>query len=466
MKRATFFIWMAVVLLGCQARPGFIKPALNTEGELFVYLAPIPQNADRLTFRLEAISALLESGETIPLSLMLERIDRKEGQRERFLASGRLPPGRYAGLVIRAKDASLKGEEGEAALQIPPCGSRLAVPFTVTGKRGMLLVLSFQYEESIPGGFQFIPSFHAIEPGRIATGLVSFVSSRRGNTVTMYDKVSGRVVRVIPTGQGPAGMALDPRRRKLFVAVSDEDLVEVVDILAGEVTERLRLRPGDNPVELALTPDGNRLISVNTGSNTVSFIHPVSLMEDVRIPVGNAPGAILMDPNGRRAYVFNTLSNNITILDIPGQRVAATIATEASPVRGEFNRDGSRLYVAHRSSPFLAVIDPFTFSLIKRFYVGTGAAALKVDSRTDRIYLARQHTGQVEVFDPFSSIPVDFIRVGEDVANIAIDGEEKTLLLVLPETGTVQVIRLVGKGIVRRIDVGEDPYWVTLMGDR
>lgn len=443
-----------------------MKPVLDTDGELFVYLSPLPPEANRLSFSLEGMSAVREDGGTVPLTLHLEKVNGADAARERHLASGPLPPGPYSGLLLKVRDASLKREDGEAALLVTGEPVRAAIPFSVARRRGTVLSLALRYGESVAAGFQFLPAFDSAVRGRLPMGRNGLATSRGANTVTMFDKVSGRVYAVIPTGASPAGMTLDPNRRKAYVALSGDDAIQVVDVLEGEVVDRLALTPGDSPLELALTPDGRSLLCANSGSNTVSVIDPAAPAELARIPVGAGPRSLLVDRTGRRVYVFNASSDTVSVVDIPRRQVAATIATDAEPVRGDFSRDGSRIYIAHRSSPYLTVIDASSLAVVKRIFVGIGATALKVDSRTDRIYLYRRHAGQIEIFDPFSSLPVDFIRSDEEVAYMTIDGEGNNLVLVLPEINAIREVRLVGKGAPALLDVGEDPYRVTLTGER
>ena len=75
------------------------------------------------------------------------------------------------------------------------------------------------------------------------------------NTVTIFDKVSGRVSGVVPTGRQPSGMALSEERRRAYLAISGDDRVDVLDLFENAVVDRLHLKAGDGPVEAALTPD-------------------------------------------------------------------------------------------------------------------------------------------------------------------------------------------------------------------
>jgi YVTN family beta-propeller protein len=431
-----------------------------------VYLQPLGQEADRLTFRLEGISAVRGDGSTVPVPLHAGEISGKGSKGDRLLASGILPPGQYMGLSFFAKSATLQGEEGVVVLSIADEKPMTPVPFLLARRKAQVVSLKIRYRESLPGGIRFAPSFSAEIPGKLATGLIGMVTSKGGNTVTMFDKMNGKVVGVIPTGTTPAGLALDPVSRRAFVAISGDDSVEAIDLLGGDVILRGQLAVGDRPEELVLTPDRRRLLSANAGSDTVSFIDASSLVETGRIQVGSGPQSILVDRVGRRAYVFNTLSSSISVLDIGTEGVLATVATEAGPVRGDFNRAGNRLYVLHGNSPYLSVFDPATLSVLRRVYVGSGGTALKVDPRTDLIYLARRGTGEVAIYDPFSFLPIDSCRTGQDASHLAIDGETNNLFVVIPEANEVRAIHLVGKTDASRVEVTDGPAWVILMGER
>ena len=316
-------------------------------------------------------------------------------------------------------------------------------------------------------GVSFIPTFSAFVPAKPIISLAGYVTNTGSNNITVFDKRLGQAVGVIATGRGPAGMALDQRLRRVYVALSGEDAVEVIDVTMGEIINRARLSQGDRPQELALTPDGRFLLVVNAGSNTVSFIDANSFFELSRVNVGNGPHSILVDPNtGRRAYVFNTLSSTISILDIPNRKIVTALSTDPSPLRGQFNRRGDRLYVIHELSNYLTVINPSSLSTLRRFQVGIGATSIKVDNRTDLVFIGRKNDITTGVYDPLSFVPVDIIRTGGTIGYMTIDGEENNLYLVNEGKKSLMVNNLVRKKMVYEIDVGESPYWVVVMGER
>ncbi len=449
----------------CQAKPVLVKPVLEEEGELLVYLQPVPQSAERLTFSLESVAAEKEGGGSYPLALSLADIGGGAVKRQRFLASGVLPPGEYTGLSFKVRSASLRGEEGPTALLLPGEPVTIGFAFRVHKRKSSLLALELDYRKAVAEGYRFVPAFAVFVPDRPPIGLLGYAANFGSNNITVFDKRARQAVGVIATGRGPMGIALDQRLRKGYVALEEDDAVDVVDAEAGEVTNHLRLHPGDGPREPVLSADGSVLLTANSGSDTVSVIDTASLLELDRIPVGKGPRSVLVDRNGRRAYVFNTRSSTVSVIDIASRSLAATIDTVAEPLRGQFNRNGDRLFVIHGNSPYLTVIDPSSLSVRARAYVGTGMSAIKVDTRTDLLYIGMEPDA-LEVLDPVALFPVDSLPAGGRISWMTIDGDENALYLVRPDGKLLSILNLVSRELAPAIDLGDGADWVTMMGER
>jgi YVTN family beta-propeller protein len=451
---------------GCGASFLQVKPVLENEGEVYLYLHPFSQEADRLRFNIEGISAVTEDGREFPLRVSMKDIKCRELRRQRLFASGSLPPGAYGGFSVKVRSALLKTENEEAALLVPDAPVKLDFPFKVIRKRGYVVSMAFKYNESVRAGFSFSPFFSLFIPSQPIIALTGYVSNSGSNNVIVFDKKTNQVMGVIPTGGSPAGMVLDQGRKRAYVALPSEDSIEVIDIILAEVVDRLRLNTGDRPREVALTPDGRFLLCLNTGSNTISFIDPGSLLESGRVNVGKSPNSILIDLTGRRAFVFNTLSNTFTVIDIPNRGIIGTISTEFSPVRGQLNRKGDRLYVIHDGSSYVLEYDAAFLTLLRKDKVKFGHNSIKVDIKTDYVYLGRKRDPIIQGYEPFMFSVINFIDTGGEVEYMTIDGEQYCLYLVNSAAKTVMVVNLVSKKVVAEFDVGEAPYWVTMMGER
>lgn len=465
MRKAAVILFSLLWLSGCRTMPAVARPSLENAGGIFLYVQPFPKEAERLRFSLEGVSVVTDNGQEIPLSLSFKDFNSDTLGRQRLLAFFTLPPGAYSGFSFRVKSAELKTKEGTAALLVPEGPVSVDFNFRVERKRAYVMQLASNYGEAVDN-VTFSPVFRLFIPERPLTGLTGYVSNYGSNAITVFDKKGMEVSGAIAEERGPRAMVIDPLQLKAYVAIADEDAVDIIDLLSGNVINRLRIAPGDDPREVALTPDGRVLLTANYGTKTVSFIDTSHFMELQRVIVGDNPRSLLIDGTGRRAYVLNSYSSTMSVIDIPRMAVVATVPTELDPVRGQFNRRGDRLYIISSGSSYLSVIDIGTLSIVKRVFVGMGASSFKVDSRTDLLYVGRRHDDGVTVYNPVTFTPTQFIRVGGPVSYMTIDGEENNLYLVIPQRRMVAVVNLISREVVGKIDVGEEPFWVTMMGER
>ena len=469
-QRGLYFIFLLLLCI-CSCFPqeythNYDKVPLDNEGEVYVYLQPLPQEASRLRFIMEGIFALRDDGSKIPLSLSFKQLDGSDFLgRQRLLATGILPPGAYTGLSIKTDKASVQGEEGEVALLVPEEPVIAAKLFQVNRRQAISLFLSLNASGIISGGISFTPDFSLATSKGILINLIGYVSNSFSDTLSVYNKKTMEVVNVIATGRGPKGIVLDQRRTQAYVAVSGDDAVEIYDVFNGKTVGRIRLNFGDNPMELALTPDGRTLVSVNHSSHTVSIIDTFSKSEFRRVRVGEGPTSAVVDPSGFKAYIMNSRSNTVSVVDLTQRTLTATISVEGSPLRGAFNQAGDKLYVISRDSPYLSVIDPSSLRVTERIFVGTGSVSVKISFLTDLIFVGKRFGEEIAVVDSLSSMFIDSIRVGGIAAYMTIDRQENTLFVVLPERRVVQKVNLTSKKIMAEIEVGEGAYAIVVMGE-
>jgi DNA-binding beta-propeller fold protein YncE len=112
----------------------------------------------------------------------------------------------------------------------------------------------------------------------------AFVSNEYDGTLSVVDPDGRRVIATIGALGGalgdvnshPEGMAVDPLHPLLYVAVTNRDLVDVIDTDALKVVHQISVgRPealGTAPVNLAVAPDGQTLYAADAGEDAVAVI--------------------------------------------------------------------------------------------------------------------------------------------------------------------------------------------------
>lgn len=435
------------------------------DGEVHVVLDALPVQSRRTTLTLASAAARRVDGVDEPLILDLTEVRGDAHTYARRLAWGRLPPGQYVGLVITSARARVAGAQGNADLAVDDEPRLIDVPFAIEAGRASFVELELDTARSMTSRVSIAPAFAAREPSYLPE-LAGMFSSAANHTLTLFDRRARRPVRVVATGAGPSGIAIDQARERAYIALSVADAVEVYDLRNEELLQRIPLELGDEPAELALTPDGDVLAVVNVGSSSLSFVDPIGGAELERVDVGEQPVQLLLDRRGHRAYVINRFSNDITVVDVANRAVVRTVPTLLEPVRAAFDSDGTRLFVVHAGAPELVVYSVPELVEIERKEVGFGLATLKLDPRRDLLYIGVRDRNEVMVYDPAILEIVESIAVPAPVSYMAIDDLEDALFLLMPSRRQLVALDLTSRSIIGTLEVPCGTEHVDLMGGR
>ncbi len=450
---------------GCAALRGAPPqlPPLGDAAEVHVYLQRLPREAERLSFAVERLSLVRSDGTEVPLAVEPLVADGADGAPQRLLAWGRVAPGDYTAVIVKAASAALgRGSERAALLGAPePARADLAIRLAP----GRAAVVWLELAASSVEELSFVPRFRAAVAPRTAPRAALYCTGERAASVTVADRAARVVTGVVPVPATPRGIAIDVVASRAYVALHLEDRIEVLDLAAGVPVGEIRMSPGDGPGDLAIAADGT-LVVVNVRSRSVAFVAPGALSELSRVPVGDDPVALLLDRQGRRAFVTNRASASVTVIDVPNRAVLGTISTDPEPLRTALSWDGNLLYVVHRGSHYVASFAVPSLVPQARTFVGLGATSVRVDARTGLVYLSRGAERRIAVLDPLALQQVDTIDAPGEVTIMTIDDAENTLLALVPELRIVLVVDLTSRRRLAEIPVGDGPYALAFWGER
>lgn len=149
--------------------------------------------------------------------------------------------------------------------------------------------------------------------GVAVDGHTAYVSNEYDGTVSVVDLDSGKVARTITVGtqnSHPEGLALDRAHHQLFVAVTNRDLVADIDTTTSTVRDVSVGRSagvGTAPVALQVAPDGRTLYVADAGEDAVAVIALAdraggarALTLVGRVPTAFYPTDVAVTPDGHR----------------------------------------------------------------------------------------------------------------------------------------------------------------------
>ena len=176
-------------------------------------------------------------------------------------------------------------------------------------------------------------------------GRRAFVPTGIGR-LTVIDTASNAVVTTIPTADdprdNPVGVAVTPDGSRAYATNRGAGTVAVVDTQRNSLISRIDVDRGPNGA--AVAPDGSHLYVTNEGSGTVSIVNLIdgSVMA---IPVGSAPITVAVTPDGHRALVVARGSTSLVVLDTATKEILHTVDLGHDPGSISVAPDGRTAYV-------------------------------------------------------------------------------------------------------------------------
>jgi YVTN family beta-propeller protein len=170
-----------------------------------------------------------------------------------------------------------------------------------------------------------------------ADGKQLFVSNWGEKTVSVVDVASEKVIKTIPVGFNPNDMLLTADGR-LFVACSNENTVYVIDTKTLEVMQVIstalypKAPEGSTPNSLALDAKRKLLFVANADNNDVAVVdvHKRETSQVVGfIPAGWYPSALVLGEAGQALYIGST----------KGESGHPDLKGPTSPLASKFNGD-------------------------------------------------------------------------------------------------------------------------------
>lgn len=155
----------------------------------------------------------------------------------------------------------------------------------------------------------------------------AYVTNGASNTVTVLDLVALRPERTLRVGEGPSGIAANPRRNEIYAVNTKSGTVTVIDAVSNDVVSTIGVHR--QPYSISVDAQGGRAYVANSGSNSVSVIDLDRRREIAVAGTGEQPGLARISPDMRSLVVSNRRSGSVSVYS-----VAPYISTYRGPSEG------------------------------------------------------------------------------------------------------------------------------------
>jgi YVTN family beta-propeller protein len=150
-------------------------------------------------------------------------------------------------------------------------------------------------------------------------------------TATIYDMMEDKILGKVKTGHSPIAVGMTPDGNKSYVADFFDSTISVVDTTNGTLIKKINLLEnydpisgnvsgplGFLPIQTPVSPDGQYMVTANTGSATITIVDTETdeLIKDLPCSAGcHGVNFGAKKGGGYYAYVSSSFSNDLVIVD-------------------------------------------------------------------------------------------------------------------------------------------------------
>lgn len=289
-----------------------------------------------------------------------------------------------------------------------------------------------------------------------------FVSNEKSNTVSVVDSRTGELETTLEIGERPRGIGLSPDHKTLYVALSGDDAIGMVDVATLKFLGKLH--GGDDPETFAVHPNGNLYLS-NEDDAKATVINPTTgkIIEEIR--VGLEPEGVAISPDGSIALVTSESTNMVHVIDTSAHKVTHNILVGARPRGLAFSHDGLRAYVSSEIGNEIAIIDTKTFAITKTVSIdlpNSKPMAIQISPDDKTLYLTTGRAAKVVFMDALSLEVKSTADVGKRVWGAELSRDGSKLYTANGVSNTVSVVDTATSKSIMEIKVGDGPWGLVL----
>jgi len=160
-------------------------------------------------------------------------------------------------------------------------------------------------------------------------GKLTVVSNWVTLDISVFDSDTKELLRKIPVGGTPRGMAFSPDGTLLYTAIYDEPLVVVVNMEQNRIVSRFRLYPGAGAARHIIYRDGKLYVS-DMLRGTVNILDAATGAVLRSQWVGLNINTIVLSPDGQRVFASSRGRNNPVDYIQPGPDFGAVYILNAN----------------------------------------------------------------------------------------------------------------------------------------
>jgi DNA-binding beta-propeller fold protein YncE len=223
-------------------------------------------------------------------------------------------------------------------------------------------------------------------------------------------------------------LAVDVRHGWLFVAATEANTVEVLDLKQGTLLHSVT--GFDKPQDIAVIPGSTR-VYVSNADGKLRVIDTATWQQASAIDLGGAGGRLVWDSVAKRLYAGSG-SGAIAMIDPVSGAKVSEIKLDGAPESFQLEKIGSRIFADIPQLSRVNVVDrkkPGTPAQIPLARAEENSS-MALDEKNHRLFVVTRKPGKILVLNTVSLKWVTEFPVSDDVDDLFYDAAQKRLYAI------------------------------------
>lgn len=287
----------------------------------------------------------------------------------------------------------------------------------------------------------------------------AYVTNFNAHTVAVLDTDTNIITNVINVGSQPIDAAVTPDGNYVLVSHWGSGDVYVIETSNEEVIKIIPV--GSTLVGIRILPDGSKAYITDWRRGTVGVINIATLELIATIATGSFADNLCISPDGTRVYSTNFNSNTVSVIDTSIDRVINEFGSNR-PTGAATSSDGKKIYIANTWSSRVSVYDAGTFSLLKEIFVGGRPEMLTSSTDGHYVYVPNRNSASLSIIDTTTDTVAATLPVGSGPIKAADTSDSRYVYVANSGSHTVTVISIDDKEVVDTISGFYSPFGLAI----
>ncbi|HKQ12178.1 MAG TPA: cytochrome D1 domain-containing protein [Steroidobacteraceae bacterium] len=295
------------------------------------------------------------------------------------------------------------------------------------------------------------------------------VLNKAENTVSLIDLATKKSVATIPTGDEPHEIAVSPDGKVAVIcnygtSPTPGNTLTVIDIAARKSLRTIDLGKHVRPHGIAWLR-GNHVAVTTEGTKTLLTVDIAASKVTAAIDTGELGShMVALAPAHDRAFVANINSGSVSVIDLKQQRRVANITTGDGTEGIAISPDQREVWAGNRDGNTLSIIDVASLKVVATLPSKSFPIRLKFTADGKNVLVANAQSGAVAVWDAATRRELRRVDMQEPKQSqwgspigILVAAPLSQAFVATPNLDQVAVIDLATWQVVDWLTTGDEP---------